>query len=259
MSDFYITLPSNSSLDHFPNNTRAQFRTKLPREIRLTGNWVVGLSDIMFPSSLALPSETIEIIKISFVVEPSSYNEPRASMNKPFHTEVRNFQSPADLIAHINSKIPMDWEGKVHFKVDRNDFVNIAIAPGYGLNMSKRLQSMLGFREDATFTDFNNSGVTEHSIFAAAKCHMFQIYTMYVYTDIIQPTIVGDKLAPLLDIIPVQGEANRMHAYRMEKPRYVPLRQKSVAFPELELMTDEGEPIPFTNGRVVVKLHFKRI
>lgn len=259
MSDFYITLPSNSSLDHFPNNTRAQFRTKLPREIHLTGNWVVGLSDIMFPTSLALPSEHIKSIKIGFYLESPYYDEPWDPLERSFHTEVRNFQSPADLIAHINSKIPEDRKATIHFKVDRNDFVSITITPGYGVEMSARLQAMLGFREDATFNDFNNSGVVTRDINAATKCSMFQIYTIYVYTDIIQPNIVGDKLVPLLDIIPVQGGSNPMYAYRMDKPRYVALSQKSIAFPEIELMTDEGEPVPFTTGRVVVKLHFKKI
>ena len=259
MEDFYITLPSNSSLEHFPNNTRAQFKTKLPREIHLTGNWVVGLSDIMFPTTLALPSETIETIKISFFMTQSFYDEPEDPLIKAFHTDVRNFQSPADLIAHINYKIPEDRKDKVKFKVDRNDFVSITIAPGYGVKMSERLQTMLGFREDATFEDFNNAGAVSHDINAATKCSMFQIYTMYIYTNIIQSNIVGDKLAPLLDIIPVQGGPNRMYAYRMDKPRYVALSQKSIAFPEIELMTDQGEAVPFTTGRVVVKLHFKKI
>ena len=56
----------------------------------------------------------------------------------------------------------------------------------------------------------------------------------------------------------MEGE-NRMQAYRTDKPRYVALSQKSISFPEIKLMTDEGEPVPFTTGRVIVKLHFKII
>ena len=213
MADFYITLPSNSSMTYFPENTLAQFKTKLPRELQLKGNWVIGLSDIMFPTTLALPSETIKIEKISFHMAETFYDEPGDPLITAFSTDVRNFQSPADLIAHINSKMPEHRRSKIKFKVDRNDFASIGIAPGYGITLSKQLQWLLGFREDTTPEEFYNnySGVAVHYLNAAVKCTMFQLYTLYVYTNIIQPTIVGDKLARLLDIIPVHG-GGKSHA-----------------------------------------------
>ncbi|GFS56123.1 uncharacterized protein TNCV_1650491 [Trichonephila clavipes] len=47
--NFYITLPSNASMNYFPSNTQASFRTKLARPITLTGEWEVGLSEIFIP------------------------------------------------------------------------------------------------------------------------------------------------------------------------------------------------------------------
>jgi len=34
---FHLTLPSNASMDCYPNNTAAQYSTKLPRNINLEG------------------------------------------------------------------------------------------------------------------------------------------------------------------------------------------------------------------------------
>ena len=49
---FHITLPSNSSMDSYPNNTVAQFTTKLPHMIALDDYWEVGLMEISVPSNV---------------------------------------------------------------------------------------------------------------------------------------------------------------------------------------------------------------
>jgi len=50
MSRFYVTLPSNSSMDYCPNNTVGRFTTKLNSLIELEGDWEVGLTEISFLS-----------------------------------------------------------------------------------------------------------------------------------------------------------------------------------------------------------------
>ena len=48
-SEFYIVLPSNSSMVTHPNNTLAQYITNLPRRISLSGEWECGLTEIHYP------------------------------------------------------------------------------------------------------------------------------------------------------------------------------------------------------------------
>jgi len=48
MSRFYMTLPSNSSMDYYPQNSVAQYTTKLNGQIELDGEWEVGLTEISF-------------------------------------------------------------------------------------------------------------------------------------------------------------------------------------------------------------------
>ena len=45
-SEFYITLPSNSSMQYFPDNKTSNFVTKLSRTLQLDGEWEVGLAEI---------------------------------------------------------------------------------------------------------------------------------------------------------------------------------------------------------------------
>jgi len=48
---FYLTLPSNASMQLYPNNTAAQYTIKLPRPINLDGGgWEVALTELSIPS-----------------------------------------------------------------------------------------------------------------------------------------------------------------------------------------------------------------
>ena len=47
MNRFYMTLPSNSSMQYYPDNTAARYTTKLTSPIELEGDWEVGLVEIL--------------------------------------------------------------------------------------------------------------------------------------------------------------------------------------------------------------------
>ena len=48
-SEFYITLPSNSSMQYFPDNKTLNFVMKLSRTLKIDGEWEVGLAEIDHP------------------------------------------------------------------------------------------------------------------------------------------------------------------------------------------------------------------
>ena len=54
---FYLTLESNSSFDHYPNNTLSDYTTKLPQEINLHGSREVGIAEISYPHTWYSVSE----------------------------------------------------------------------------------------------------------------------------------------------------------------------------------------------------------
>jgi hypothetical protein len=51
VTQFYLHLSSNSSLDKFPNNTVSEYRVGLQETISLTGEWEVALTEIHYPHS----------------------------------------------------------------------------------------------------------------------------------------------------------------------------------------------------------------
>ena len=51
VKQFYLHLPSNSSLDKFPSNTLTEYQVGLPQTVSLTGDWEVALTEIHYPHS----------------------------------------------------------------------------------------------------------------------------------------------------------------------------------------------------------------
>ena len=48
-SEFYVTLPSNNSVQYVPDNKTSNFLTKVPTRLQLDGEWEVGLAEIDYP------------------------------------------------------------------------------------------------------------------------------------------------------------------------------------------------------------------
>ena len=48
---FYLTLPSDSSMSYYPNNTIAKYTTKLAYPIELDGDYEMGLAELIYPHS----------------------------------------------------------------------------------------------------------------------------------------------------------------------------------------------------------------
>jgi len=51
MTHFYLTLPSNSSMDTYPGNTLTHYVTKLQVPVSLAGDWEIALEEISLPKS----------------------------------------------------------------------------------------------------------------------------------------------------------------------------------------------------------------
>lgn len=47
-SHFYVMLPSDSSVEYYPNNPVARFVVKLPERILLEGDYGMGLAEFIY-------------------------------------------------------------------------------------------------------------------------------------------------------------------------------------------------------------------
>ena len=100
MSSFYLTLPSNSSMDTFPENTLTQYVTKLPDRFDLLGEWEVGLSEIQYPISWYNVSK--EDVQLEMYHVDSSMPSSNAALHD-ISPPPGQYDSPDALVKQINT------------------------------------------------------------------------------------------------------------------------------------------------------------
>ena len=81
--------------------------------------------------------------------------------------------------------------------------------------------------------------------------------SLYVYSSIVEPRIVGDKIAPLLRIVPITGRHGEMVTARFDHVQYIPMLSREFGSIETEIRDDTGRPVSFERGKVTVTLHFR--
>jgi len=207
-----------------PNNTVAQFVTKLPQTIELDGVWDVVLMEISFPIRLpnVLPN-TCSFTVLSPALEPVTtytlewgYYEYIGQLTQKINEILREY------VACSKSQ---DSDGK--FSVKFND----------------ALERMLGFTHLSTETEFLD-----------AHCIETVQSVAHSSTNDVQHVVLGDVMAPLLHIVDVKTVSTSVKHQILNPPLYMPLLKQN--FDTIE--TDEGLPFPFVDRKLVVVLELKR-
>jgi hypothetical protein len=88
---------------------------------------------------------------------------------------------------------------------------------------------------------------------------LHQLPALYVYTDIIQAHIVGDVYAECLRTVAVKGRPRETLSDRFDKPNYFPVSRNYISEILIKITDDQGIPINFRSGKIIVTLHFRRI
>ena len=229
----------------YPNNTVAQFVTKLPQTIELDGVWDVALTEISFPIHLpnVLPN-TCSFTVLSPTLEQVAtytlewgYYEHIGQLTQKINQTLREYDmSLAPNFSKL--KVRIDFGGM--FSVKFND----------------ALARMLGFTHTIIYRPRPNSSTRVAS--KQFDLSPIALPTMYIYCDVLQHVVVGDVMAPLLRIVDVKTANTSVKHQILNPPLYVPLLKKNFDTIEIYIMTDEGLPFPFVAGKLVVVLEFKR-
>lgn len=262
---FYLTLPSNSSLNFYPENTPSHYFTRLPQSIDMSGDYEVGLCEIL------LSNTYLNIREGDCVL---SYLEPdeEENENKPDydHREIEKLVVPEGLyesneifIYTLNvlikqlSKKTGEKLLKFYYNKSTKKATLSVYKKGAMLSLSPTLRRILSLRENHTpplgdmFGQGRYTGEFNMDLNEDFK-------SVYVYCDLVSPRQVGDTTAPLLRICPIQNKSKEMTHLIFEKPHYVPLSRLQFNTAEVLLTNDKGKPIAFTSGTSIVTLHFRR-
>ena len=83
-------------------------------------------------------------------------------------------------------------------------------------------------------------------------------YTLFVYSDIIDYQIVGNTKAMLLGVFPVKGARGEQQSWQFNPLQYITVPKNAIDTIRIQLCTPKGEPVPFTCGDSLARLHFRR-
>jgi hypothetical protein len=255
-----MILPSNSSMQYFPENTTSSFITELPQTVELHGEWEVALSEIQFPCSFFHVRQFPEN-EIRFLTSPDeSYEIDGANiLTAPFVLHHRTiqcgiYQNIEDLIQEINSypdshfvfeiqkeggklEIGLNCDdekcGMIHYMNFSDNLFRIL-----GCETELGIKNNLFFREIkvdirsnecATFfrLGFKLQEGSERISYYQSKepCSLWRGIPdkLFVYCDICEAYVTGDVQSPLLRIVPVESrESNYAYGTNQVKHFSVP-------------------------------------
>lgn len=252
--NFYLTLLSNSSSAYFTDNTTAHFLTKLPRTIKLEGEWVVGLVEFQYPCSMYNVQENENIIYIRKKVAVST-EEKYKIVDVKTHIPLTSYDSVDHFLKAFNENPQL--KNKAKFRCDAvtklvavsaNDEITSIIT-------SPILSLQLGYKPRSNLKEMS---IGKHPV----NLYLGLPSQIFVYTDIIQPQVVGDVITSLLRIIPLDPTEFIYGAYKMHvfsPAHYVPVLRREFDTLEIDIRTTTGSRIPFQFGSSCVKLHFRRV
>ena len=207
---FTINLISNASMERYPDNSMASFRTCLPIPEGLVlpqdGNWEVAVSEIAHPAIMN---------NLNGPEKGSGFRASRVDLSDdgtvqwqdlPVHLWVSKgrYHSVEDIIRCMQNAlysyykfcIHLQKEHKIHIAITRDqrtDKIKLQADPPCMFSFDHELAAVLGFEAGQSYmTDVE----------APFSIDLQRIHAMFIYTDIIEHQFVGDALAPVLRTVP---------------------------------------------------------
>lgn len=266
MSDdsFYLTLLSNSSTSYYPENTTAHFLTKLPKTIKLEGEWVVGLVEFHYPCTMfnVQEHENVLYIKKKVRLQDASDTNDNPSTGTDIIVEYKS-HIPATTYDNVNNFLKAFNENpllKNELKMRYDDISKLVTATSQSTDLislivSPQLSLQLGFEPRMNLI-LKTVGKYPINLYLGLPSQLF------IYSDIIQPQIVGDVMTSLIRIIPLDPTKYIYGAYKMHAfspAHYLPVMRREFDTIEIDIRTSIGNRVPFQFGTSCVKLHFRRI
>jgi len=75
---------------------------------------------------------------------------------------------------------------------------------------------------------------------------------------VLEPQVIGTKLAPILQVVNVEGKYTDLVSRIYTSPHYVPILKKCFNSIDINIKNDQNLPVNFTFGKTIVKLHFRK-
>jgi hypothetical protein len=252
MSDFFIVLPSNVICQEYPDNKTSHYFTKLPKVLHLKGTWEVALTEIHYPHTwYNIPTDIACITLVK-------YDQPRAGRrSRPFCLP-GGYYTPLEICKEINYHIKRtmrNYKGRLSFN-ERNRKMAISLDPCEKVILHEKFAKALGFIRFSTFD--NTVGLVKLKVIAEHAVDLsLSVHNIFVYSNIVKDTLVGDTYTNLLRIVSVESKPGSHISKVFTHPYYHELNTNTLNVIEISTRDFEGNLIRYESGSVIIKLHFR--
>ena len=207
-----------------------------------------------------------------------------------------SFTDIQQLMDWLNETRPTDMRGK--FALTDDGHVSVQLASKEILYLHRNLASVLGFKKDvfrgkdASDSSSNTPvaepnqrqnedhferkfrlllqnyrrmiGKTYNPTLLNVKAESLadlrlNCYNIYVYSNLVRQTLVGDVQVPLLRTVPIDKENDGKYiGLSFDRLRFRPLSSNFFEYIDIKLTDDLGEDLEFKSGKVIVTLYIRQ-
>ena len=274
----HVALPSNGSMDIYPDNKPQLYKIRLAQSIKFNGRWEVALKKIRItydwyniPTkttfTLTIPktdangaiSEEGPVKEIQTLLGDDkilSYDTVDVQLSNGFYPTVDK------VLDHILFKINAVCTKEKLPEPDLTyEYDEIKERVWFRVRGLKLLITVSSDTED----HFNMIGYFSddlgHIIFpqkAEKAPTITSCPDVFVYTDACGYRPVGDTLARLLDHLPITVKHGETLSHSFNDPTFIPVTQGYINTIEIRLTDDTGKLIPIQSSKVICDLEFKK-
>jgi len=233
--DYYLTLPSNSNLELFPENYLNSFTVQLHHILNVDETYEAGLVELHLPNNFETTVET----------------NPDDSFELDFPG--RNLTIP------LISKI---YDSQIHLYEEINHIIDsVKHVDDYKeLTTTYRLPN-ISYEDNQIAIKNNHEVGLKFSSTLDQKLHYRDLDYIYVYSSLIKACFVGSTIAPLLRIVNIGlGGTGSTLSYKFDNTLYYKVSVREPSSIQVELRSATGELIAFRDkGSVIAVVHIRKI
>lgn len=261
---FQVVLPSNASFDEFPNNKNNHYFVRLEQPLNLqSGEWEVGLLGVQYPNNWVNVTNGSLIVTrqavgnkpaIIYTIKP---RPGRYSSMVELIRELHRLLATNTYTNDVLGVLGLDRMVSFYYDPIRNKVYLIIKNITYAVRFSSEFAEIFGFEKDKTY---HKPFSGRESIMSPKTPDVFKGHTsLYIYSNLVKPYRVGDTTAPLLRTV---GVDNRSRYTNIDKEfrniHYHEVDTISSDIVEVDIRRDNGDRIPFTGGKTVLIVHFRK-
>ena len=285
--EFQVLLPSNVKGN--PRNKPNLYETELAKPLDLPGEWDVALINISYPQNWTNLDKSYQYFLLRF--NTGDLDSEFVPENEKDETDLYNLiQTQAQFRGWLVDRAPQIPRGNYDISkilelietqfhlVFSNKTINLKIDPyQYRVEINPNEQfaiacyaersilQLLGFGSQSIVQKTLGKPTIEFMIFNPNKYiqsklppSIKRISNMFVYSDIVELSPVGNSQVPIMGFLPIISKFQEIGHWVFNPPMYVRVREKNIRTITIKISTESGEEFPIQDDVVTCRLNFRR-